>query len=275
MRRRSFPTIKDPRPSKQLRINFGKPGRATLSPRHHQHRLLWRNVQAASKECCPSSPSEQNLPPLLFIQTHSSCLANYLEQWVPSESRVLYPRWEREILRGERILLHLHMRRAPLQACILIPFLCKGLAGGEREEGKPQNSLGHPFLSHTLKPWWQRLKAEGAKSHLQTPGSLWVWTGKQGELHSGISTGNEKYLIRPALRTNSVHSRLRSFLPLQGQKSAFLPLQEATNRNSPLDFHRESTQGRNPTLGRRIGANLFEHFSEAPNVLTSITRELP
>jgi len=63
------------------------------------------------------------------------------------------------------------MRRAPLHACILIPFLCEGPAGGEREEGKPQNRLGYPFLRHALKSRWQRLKAEGAKSHLQTPGS--------------------------------------------------------------------------------------------------------
>lgn len=73
---------------------------------------------------------------LLFIQTHSSCLANYLGQWVPSASRVLCPHWERGILCRERILLQLHMRRAQLQACILIPFLCKGPAGGEWEEGK-------------------------------------------------------------------------------------------------------------------------------------------
>lgn len=110
-----------------------------LSPHHCQHRLLWRNAQAASKECCPGSPWEQTLPPLLFIQTHSSCcLANYLGQWVRSASRVLCPHRERGILCGDRILLRLHMRRAPLQACIFIPFLCKGPAGGEWKEGKPQ-----------------------------------------------------------------------------------------------------------------------------------------
>lgn len=171
-------------------------------------------MQAASKECRSGSPSEQNLPALFFIQTHSSCLANYVRQWVPSASRVLRPRWESGTLCGERILLQPHMRRAPLLACILIPFLRKGLAGGEWEEGKPKNSLGHPFLARTLKPRWPRLKAEGAKSHLQTPGNPWLWTGKQGERHGGISTGNEKYPIQPAHQRNSVHLYLMSFLPL-------------------------------------------------------------
>lgn len=243
---------------------------ATPSPCHRQHWLLWRNVQAASTECLPSSPSEQNLPPLLFIQTHSSCLANYLGQWVPSVSRVLCSRWERGILCGESILLHLHMRRAALQAHVLIPFLCKGPAGGEWERGRPQNSLGDPFLSQTLKPLWQRLKTEGVKSHLQTPGSSWVQTGKQGEIYGGVSTGSEKNLLRQALQSNSVHSCLRSFLPPQEKEYAFLLLQDS--RNSPLDFQRERTQVRNPTLGRRIGA-VFHHFSEAPNILISITRE--
>lgn len=53
-------------------------------------------------------------------------------------------------------------------------------------------------------------------------------------------------------------------MPLLGQKSVFLALQEATGRNKPLDFHRESTQGRNPTLQRRIGVNAFER-AKYPN----------
>lgn len=133
----------------------------------------------ALEECagCPQGmparlPIRTKPPSPPFIQTHSSCLANYLGQRVPSASWVPCPRWERGILCGERILLPLHMTRASLQACILIPFLWKGPAGGEWEERKEQNSLGHPFLLHTLKPRWQGLKAEGAKSHPREPVSL-------------------------------------------------------------------------------------------------------
>lgn len=133
----------------------------------------------ALEECagCPQGmparlPIRTKPPSPPFIQTHSSCLANYLGQRVPSASWVLCPRWERGILCGERILLRLHMTRASLQACILIPFLWKGPAGGEWEERKEQNSLGHLFLLHTLKPRWQGLKAEGAKSHPREPVSL-------------------------------------------------------------------------------------------------------
>lgn len=191
MTKRSFLTIKDPRPRKWLRTILGslaaqRRARVTVSTDCFggMCRLPPRNADPVPHQSKTSLPS--------FSFRHSSCLANYLGQWVPSASRVLCPGWDRGILCGERILLRLHMRRGPLQACILIPFLCKGPAGGEWEEGKPQNSLGHPFVPHTLKPRWKRLKAEGAKSHLHTPGSPWVWTGKQGELHGGISTRNEK-----------------------------------------------------------------------------------
>lgn len=144
------------------------------------------------------------------------------------------------------------------------------MGSGRRER---QNSLGHPFLSHTLKPCWQKLKVKSAKSHLQTPGSLWVWTDKQGELQGRISPGNEKYPIWPALQSNCIHSRTGFSASLKVEVCS-PDTAKSTQLKESLDFHRESTHGKTSTLGRWVELIFFEYFSEMSHVLTSVTKEL-
>jgi len=263
VRARSFPILKDPRTSKWLHTNFRKPGHATPSPRHCQRRLLRRNVQAASEECCPVSPSEQNLPPLLSIQTHSSCLANYPGQWVPSASRGSF------VGRGSSYACI--WEELPFTPASLFPSSVKDpqAGSGRRESHKTDLdilSYAMPW-SHAGRGLKQRVQRATCKPQGASPR---VGTGKQGELHIRISTWNEKYPIRASLQSNFVCWRLRSFQPLQGQKPAFPPLREATSRNSPLASHSVETP-----LGEKVlELTCSECFSEVPNVLSSITREL-
>lgn len=144
-----------------------------------------------------------------------------------------------------------------------------------RGEGKPQNSLGHPFLSHTLKPRWQRLKAEGAKSHLQTLGSPWVWTGKQGELRSRISIGNKKNTqhgqhFRAILYTcTSAVSCL-----FKGRSRLSRCCKEQPAGTVPWISTGRAHRAETPLWEEGLELTFFECFSEALNILTSTTREL-
>lgn len=144
------------------------------------------------------------------------------------------------------------------------------MGSGRRER---QNSLGHPFLSHTLKPCWQRLKVKSAKSHLQTPGSLWVWTDKQGELQGRISPVNKNYPIRPALQSNSIHSHMGFSASLKAEV-CFPDTAKSIHRNGPWFATERVHRAKPPLWEDGLKLILSEYFSEMSNVLTSITREL-